>query len=80
MERETENGVTRCENTFLQTTANADDAGFSRATYAVTRKFNKKSGIIHALVNEALEALLSNSCIFSATHAIQASRRVTGGT
>ena len=35
--------MTRHENTFLQTVANADNAGFSRSTYAVTRKSNKKS-------------------------------------
>ena len=62
--------MTRCENAFLQNAANADNAGFSRETYAVTRKFNKKSGIIYGLVNETLVAFSDNSCIFSVMYAI----------
>ena len=67
--------MTRCENTLLQTVANADNAGFSRATNTVTRKFNRKSGIIHVLVNEASEVFSNNSCIISTMHTIDASWR-----
>ena len=70
--------MTRCENAFLQTAANADNAGFSRAMYTVTRKFDKKSGTIHALVNEASEAFSNKSCIFSAIYATGRGGRVTG--
>ena len=61
--RETDGRVTRRENAFLLETANAENAGFSGARYAVARKLSgKKSGIIHALADETLKMLSNDSC------------------